>query len=963
MAKCQVCQADVKELDKPGFMYHLNITKADVDNHIHVHGDISNKEIMREMLDAAESEIGIEKSSIMKLEKGEFVFHNRQRIGDILMFTCAIRDFKKAYPDKRVNVISTAGHIWDHNPYIDRSLTPTPENTIKIGPGKGTNMSNRIDWHFANAFRISIEENLGIYIPQGESRPDIWFTQEEYDSPRLFKDPYWVICTTGEKGWGCKMYPQEKWQQFIDQNQDKLFIQIGTAEDNAPRLQGSNVIDYIGKTQSRETGVRDLFKLFLNAEGSVGLVSFHMHLSGALYKPCVVVAGGREPVSFTRYEGHRYLSDDGCLPCSVKACWHCSIDKCTNIVMDKEIKIPKCVDIIDPEDLTRAINLYYRGGRLIKGKAIDKPLPRTPSRFGVNVVATPVIVPVPSVEITETAGKSNTYGMPFGGGSITEQDWLFISSVIDKYKIKGVLEFGAGLSTLLLRDKGVSLITFETNQGWIDKIKGLKSECDLRLWDGIRFRLDNIKSYEMTFVDGPSGGINREFSTKAASDLSDFVIVHDAGREWEKKWQERYLVPRFDGPIKGGHRCHLWIRKDKVVPQLEIKDFEIKGIKTNLSSSKEGVNDCGYMEDGCVNSFIKEPPVDAEKPNPPEFTHTFPTSVNSKYIKVVSTARGWGGCARSVTTIMKMLADNGHKVEFIPFRNSVGSREFKEFLSSDCGITVTEHYNSLRESCDVLLMYADDYVWEFSQPEIVEAFSNIGAEYKVMMLNYRRGKVGVVDWTKGWDKYMFLCSWQERDLLNIMPGIKTKVLPPCTNLTEFLNVTPNYYSPNMVRIVRHSSQGDTKFPTTFGEEVIQALNCREDLAIAMLPGPSFVNFSEPLASRFLKLQKTSNAKEIAEFLSTGNLFWYSVPPKYMDMGPRVIVEAMACGLPVIADNWIGGPSDRITKETGWLCSTKEQHIEIMKNISLAELEKMGKAARERAYQEFRPEAWLRELIN
>ena len=46
------------------------------------------------------------------------IFHNRQAIGDILMFTCAVRDFKRTYPEVEVKVESTAMHIWDHNPNI-----------------------------------------------------------------------------------------------------------------------------------------------------------------------------------------------------------------------------------------------------------------------------------------------------------------------------------------------------------------------------------------------------------------------------------------------------------------------------------------------------------------------------------------------------------------------------------------------------------------------------------------------------------------------------------------------------------------------------------------------------------------------------------------------------------------------------------------------------------------------------
>ena len=81
----------------------------------------------------------------------------------------------------------------------------------------------------------------------------------------------------------------------------------------------------------------------------------------------------------------------------------------------------------------------------------------------------------------------------------------------------------------------------------------------------------------------------------------------------------------------------------------------------------------------------------------------------------------------------------------------------------------------------------------------------------------------------------------------------------------------------------------------------------------------------------------------------------------MDMGPRVGLEALAAGLPILADNW-GGMVDRVTPECGWLCDTKEQHVEIIKNVTLDELKKKGQAARERARQEFIPERWVEEII-
>lgn len=971
MSKCPFCTKDneVKEWDRKT-MSHLVITKDAEDGSFHTHGPIESPGAMKELINAAREVVDLSKET-NALSQKEIIFHNRQRIGDMIMFTCAIRDFKKAYPDIKVGVISTGMHVWDYNPYVERKLdsyfkngktlkdiTPADflagnTNVLKIGPGWMTNASNRIDWHFANAFRVSIENALGIHISQGESRGDIWVTQEEYNAPRVFEQPYWLIVTSGEKGWGCKMYPTEKWQKFIDQNSDITFVQLGAAGDNPTRLKGKNVIDYVGKTEDRNTGLRDLIKLFLNAEGSISLVSFAMHLSGALYKPAIVIAGGREPVSFTQYAGHRYLATDGCLPCSVNACWHCDINACSALNANKE---PMCVDMIQPEDLTRALQSYYIGGRLKKGVVSEKP-----KQFK-NIVKTPEKVIIPEPVVTDISN----YGMEWGGGCITSEDWSFIRDTIIKNNVKTVLEFGTGLSTLLMADLGIQVVTYETMEGWIKKIKELKPAADIRLWDGVTLpEQPPLPKFDMAFVDGPAGGKTRENSTQLASQLSDLIIIHDASRENEMKWQEKYLKGKFFGPGGGGRRCHIWAKSPDVEMSIRkgsplyTQDKAVEAKKQPVLTPKEAQGEAiSVKSDPCEPSNCPKVsfPIGA-KPKGEVVEASVMQPKHRKFIKFVSTARGWGGCARSITTLMKFLLAEGHKVEFIPFRNSVGSTEFKQYIKDFLpGLIVTETYNSLKEACDVLFVYADDYVWEFGTPLMQDTFSFLNADRKVMMLNYRRGKVGEVEWTRGWDKYMFLNSTQERELLKVHPGVRTKVLPPCTELEEFLKIRPNYNT--NLRLVRVSSQGDTKFDKeNFGMEVENILQSRKDVEMYFLPGPSFIQSN----GRVRKVPRTASAGEIAKFLGIGNLFWYSLPPGYMDMGPRVVLEAMAAGLPVLADNW-GGVIDRVTEETGWLCNTKAEHQLVISELTPELLEQRGQAAKQRAIDEFVPQKWISEIV-
>jgi hypothetical protein len=1262
---------------------HLVVTQ-DTHNHIHVHGPLEKKTIMEEMVDAICQHAEIDNPNIKTgLEKvpavvskgkvpDQIVFKNRQAIGDILTMTAGIRDFKKAFPNTEVGIITTAMHIWDHNPNVNLALKD-PDKILEVGPGHLTNKSNRSDLHMCNAFRVDIENKLGVSIPQGDIRPDIWMTEEEYNRPPLIEGPYWIIVVGGEPGWPVKMYPEERWQEVVDSLPNIQFVQIGVSKHPWPHLK--NVIDYIGKTEDRDTGLRDLFNLFLNAQGSLGLVSMHMHLSAAFQNPCVtgdtlvatgdglqmptqlidkkfaalvhgnlyndskgfwktgtkkllqlqfksgrqlevtpnhkimtekgwkaaedivlgervklhnhraydfeidsnsrdyargycighflgdgcidktsvrmlwcgedkyeyledglklldqagwalsrryrakpnktsaiqcinlydfavekgcivngkkkftrqtligswsylaglvagyfdadgtvgnytnsnynasissvdveslrllqlalsafgidsniyietkvrintfankqtynckpvsrlvitgesldtfasvipirnkekknrlnaviggrtraakvtkffdcvvqinkleaqdvydcevgeihafdadsiyvhncvVVAGAREPMHFTHYMGHQYLQTNGCLPCAeTSACWKCKVEGCTDVQkrhgMEPKEKIPPCVDLIQAQEVVAAVKKYYEGGRLEYGKKIK-------NKFFKNIVKEANVHQVPKTAVIDNA-PAKQFGMEWGGGSITDRDWDFLKKVAEKYEVKTLLEFGAGLSTLLFSDIVESSITYETHDGWIKKIKEMSADnSEIRKWDGLKVE-EELPQFDMCFVDGPAGGGTREFSTKIASEHAKIIVVHDAGRAPEKMWQEKYLKQNFQFASKGGHRCHLWVK-----PGLEATH-----IPTAVTISEERAN---------------KPP--ALKVTPAETTN-----MEKSDVTLVSTARGWGGCARSITTIMRFLLERGKKVNFVPFHGleRIGS-EFATCLNTMLKDVKVCDYNAITQPTGVMFVYADDFIWEFPKPQYQEVFSKVQADKKIMMLNYRRGKVGEVDWTKGWDRYAFLNTSQEQELLKVHPEAegKTKVLPPCTDLTEFLKAQPDYNG--LLKLIRHSSQGNTKFakkddknPKEFKDEVTDIIAVRKDVQFHFMPGPDAVKADGQYIIKYPR-----NNPPVYEFLGLGNCFWYSLPIGYMDMGPRVILEAMAAGLPVIADNW-GGAKDRVTPECGWLCDTKEQHIEVIKGISTKDLAEKGAASRQRAIDEFIPERWI-----
>ena len=163
---------------------------------------------------------------------------------------------------------------------------------------------------------------------------------------------------------------------MVDHFRGKIeFAQIGEAGHNHPPLDG--VIDLRG-----ETNLRQLIRLVYNADGALSPVSLLMHLAAAVptrsdmpkNRPCVVVAGGREPPHWEAYPHHQFVHTVGMLSCCDDGgCWKSrvvplgdgsSLDNPDQLCVQPVNGIPRCMDMIEPADIIRRIEGYYEGGAL-----------------------------------------------------------------------------------------------------------------------------------------------------------------------------------------------------------------------------------------------------------------------------------------------------------------------------------------------------------------------------------------------------------------------------------------------------------------------------------------------------------------------------------------------------------------------------------------------------------------------
>lgn len=162
------------------------------------------------------------------------------------------------------------------------------------------------------------------------------------------------------------------------------------------------------------------------------------------------------------------------------------------------------------------------------------------------------------------------WDLPMTAFSIVQGDWRFIKDIIRKEKIKTVLEFGAGLSSMLIAQEVEKIVSYETDDEHANLIISKSNgKMDVRLWDGKskQAEMEHLKA-DLIFVDGPSGvgvgGIGREHSIRIASECADRVVVHDAMRKEEWHWQKEFFKPDFKLVSKSGHhetRCNYWVRR------------------------------------------------------------------------------------------------------------------------------------------------------------------------------------------------------------------------------------------------------------------------------------------------------------------------------------------------------------------------------------------------------------------
>jgi len=313
-----------------------------------------------------------------------------QSPGDVLMLTAAVRDLHASFPNRFITDVRTpCDALWESNPWISPIEDDDPEARTIDCEYPLIHESNSVPYHFIHGYRLFLGRILDLEIKPQAFRGDIHLRQEEKDWLSQVDEitgsensNFWIIVSGGKTDFTAKWWDPDRCQQVVDHFQNKIqFVQCGELNDGHVHPPLGSVINLVGKTD-----LRQMVRLMYHARGVVCPVTMLMHLAaavemkpgGPVNRPCVVVAGGREPPHWEAYPHHQYLHVNGCLPCCDNGgCWKSRIEPLGDgdskdddlcilpVTLPSGRKLPKCLDMITASHVIAAIERYLEFDRVV----------------------------------------------------------------------------------------------------------------------------------------------------------------------------------------------------------------------------------------------------------------------------------------------------------------------------------------------------------------------------------------------------------------------------------------------------------------------------------------------------------------------------------------------------------------------------------------------------------------------
>jgi len=295
--------------------------------------------------------------------------------GDLCTLTAALESLHNMHPSKYLTDVRTScDELFLHNPRVT-ALSDQSAEIVGMHYDLIVNC-DAIPNPFIRGYCDYLGKYLGIPLDLTTNRPHLYLSREEkktHPLKKLFNGSsphYWLVNAGIKRDFTLKQWPVEYYQEVINHFKGKIqFVQVGSDEHDHPHLDG--VIHLVGRTS-----IRELMVLAYHADAGLGPITLLQHFCAAFEKPYVAILGGREPVSWTQYPLQTTLHTLGKLPCcQFRSCWRSRVVRlndgseqdrnlCESPVLGLQRPVGKCMAIIKPVEVIRAIEAFYEGGSL-----------------------------------------------------------------------------------------------------------------------------------------------------------------------------------------------------------------------------------------------------------------------------------------------------------------------------------------------------------------------------------------------------------------------------------------------------------------------------------------------------------------------------------------------------------------------------------------------------------------------
>jgi ADP-heptose:LPS heptosyltransferase len=312
----------------------------------------------------------------------KIIFRNWQSPGDIVMLLYAVTSLHESHPNKFItDVDCPAKDIFLGNPIITPLDKADPAVTVIQAEYPSIHRSNSHPVRFVESFTEHMEEKLGVRIKPTKFAGALKILPEEHAwfsgmHEQIGKDvPYWILNAGHKSDYTAKAWSFSRYQELVSRFPNVWFVQVGAKEHVHPLLHGDNVINFIGRTDTRQ-----LIRLVYNSFGVISGVSFPMHLAyaipahprfGRMSRANITLAGGREPAHWEQGPDHQFLHTCGMLKCCQQGgCWKSRVIPLPDndaknqslcelpTFMEDGQAIAYCMSMITVDDVARQLERY-----------------------------------------------------------------------------------------------------------------------------------------------------------------------------------------------------------------------------------------------------------------------------------------------------------------------------------------------------------------------------------------------------------------------------------------------------------------------------------------------------------------------------------------------------------------------------------------------------------------------------